>query len=298
MPHVAALSTGFAHSAGLGPAEIVDVLLRADAGGVVLDAALDPGRLEGLERDLLRRAEELPVLAVEAPCPAGRYSSAELCSPDKDEAQVALEAVEATIRRAGALGARFVALRLGRVAMLDKEWAFARDKFLRADLEERLVRKLADAREDAGGRSLDAARRAIERLARAAEHAGLQLVVRNGRRFVDVPSPRELGFLLADCAGAPLGSLFDLAAAHLPELMGFHSLAHTAEAFGKPALLAYVGDACGPVGSLAPGRGMLDVAALAKSLPASCAIAFSGWAGLTVAETVAALPAVDRATGS
>ena len=159
MPHVAALSTGFAHSAGLGPAEIVDVLLRADAGGVVLDAALDPGRLEGLERDLLRRAEELPVLAVEAPCPAGRYSSAELCSPDKDEAQVALEAVEATIRRAGALGARFVALRLGRVAMLDKEWAFARDKFLRADLEERLVRKLADAREDAGGRSLDAARR-------------------------------------------------------------------------------------------------------------------------------------------
>ena len=45
--------------------------------------------------------------------------------------------------------------------------------------------------------------RALERLAREAERAGAVVLVRNGRRYVDVPSPRELDRLRAELQGAP-----------------------------------------------------------------------------------------------
>ena len=60
-----------------------------------------------------------------------------------------------------------------------------------------------------GQRPLDVARRALDRLARAAESEGVTLVVANGRRFTAVPDARELDALLADLSGAPVAPLFD-----------------------------------------------------------------------------------------
>src|SRR2546423_689772 len=85
----------------------------------------------------------------------------------------------------------------------------------------------------------------------------IDLAILNGRRFADVPSARELDQLLADCAGAPVGPLFDVAAARLPEAMSIWPYALAQAAFGR-AKLVYFSDACGPLCGLPPGAGELD----------------------------------------
>jgi sugar phosphate isomerase/epimerase len=291
-----ALSTVLAGGAkkSLAPAEIVDALERAGAGGVVLDAGLDGARLEALERELQARPA-LPIVAIEAPCPRGPASAAMLASIDRDEADAALRAAEETMQLAGRLGARCVAIRLGELRALERDWTFARERFLRGQLDEGLALRLGEARDDSADRALDVARRAIDRLARAAESAGAKLCVRNGRRYTELPTARELDFLLADCAGAPVAPLYDVAAAHLADVMGFAPFALTAAAFAARAALVYAGDACGPIGALAPGRGLLDVRAAVAATPADALVAFSPWTGLTVDEVIEALPLVANA---
>jgi hypothetical protein len=141
------------------------------------------------------------------------------------------------------------------------------------------------ARDAARDGALDGARRAIEQLAREAERAGVVVAIASPRRYVDLPTAREVGGLIAELAGAPVAPLLDVAAAHLVDAMGFQPLDATVAAFGAGPL-AYVGDACGPVGALAPGRGQVELAKIAAALPAEAAVAFSPWAGLTVDEAL------------
>jgi hypothetical protein len=78
--------------------------------------------------------------------------------------------------------------------------------------------------------------------------------------------------------------------------MGFQPLALTLAAFAAAAPLGYFGDACGPVGALAPGRGIVDLAAVRAALAAETRLAFSPWPGLDVDEVIAAMAALQRPT--
>ena len=119
------------------------------------------------------------------------------------------------------------------------------------------------------------------------------LAIPNGRRYVELPAVREMDELARDFRGAPLEPLFDLPAAHLVDLMGFEPLAVTQAAFGA-GKMAYLGDACGPIGALAPGRGMLDVGAIASRLESRPQIVFSPWTGLDENEVIEAVSAMVR----
>lgn len=290
-----ALSTIFASvrqggDGALSPAAIVDLCLHAEASAVVLDAGLRPALYEPLVRELERRGDELPLLAIEAPCPTPTRAGARepsLCASDRDEAQAAIVAATATLRRAGELRAPFVVVRLGEVEAAAADWGYAREQFLRGALDAQLAQRLMTARDDVAERALDGARRALDRLAREAERAGALLLVRNGRRYVDVPSPRELDRLRADLHGAPILPACDLPAAHLTDVMGFAPLALTLAAY-KDAPLWYWGDACGPVGALAPGRGIVDLAAARASVGEHARLVFAPWPGLTLDEIVEA----------
>ena len=294
-----ALTTAFAHARvpAPSPRDIVDLALRADAGALVLDRNVSGELWDALGPELDRRADELPVLALEAPCPSPARPGGvapELCAPDRDEARAALTAALQTVRLAGERRARFVVVRLGEVRPVAADWIYARERFLRGQLDEALARRLQQARDDAADRAFDAALRALDPLARACEAAGCTLLIRNGRRYIELPTARELDRLRAELSGAPLAPLCDVAAAHLVDVMGFAPLALTLAAFAGP--LCYFGDACGPVGALAPGRGVVDLAAARAALAPDAAIAFSPWPGLTLDEVADALPAIARAT--
>jgi hypothetical protein len=255
------------------------VLGAASPAGVVLDDRLEAGFLEALTPLLLRSG--LPILAIEAPCPASRASAAMLCAGDRAEATAALEAALATIAWAPTVGARFVVLRLGQVAALERDFAHARDRYVRGDLDPAHALELLDMRDQLAERSLDAARRALDRLCRAAEAAAVTLVLRSPRRYSALPSPREVDLLLADLRGAPLAPALDVPAAHLLDDMGFYPMALSVAAFGAHSALIYGGDACGPIGALPPGMGVVDPPAL----PAGVPVAISPWSGLTLDET-------------
>jgi hypothetical protein len=293
MPALSSAFVRFGSGAALAPAQLCDAAERSGASALVLDAGLEPARFEPLLAELARRRASLPLLAVEGPCPRTRASAAQLAAVDRGEAEAAVRAVEATLRATAALAPRFAVLRLGAVQPAAGDWTFARERFLRDQLDGSLARRMVAARDDAAEPSLDAARRALERLSRVAESTGVTLLVANPRRYVDLPSAQELALLLADLAGAPLAPLCDVAAAHLPDEMGFWPLALTLDAFA-PAPVWYLGDACGPLGALPPGRGLLDVAALAKRRPEGAETAFSPWSGLTVEESLAAVGALAR----
>ena len=293
-----ALSTRYA-TAGrvLSPESILDVAERADAKGLVLDASLPRDLLEPLHALIDRRRDQFPVLAMECPCPRSVREGArepELCAPERDESDAALAAAVATVRRAGELRARFVIVGLGEVRPVARDWIHARESFLRDRLGAELLQRMSWARDDAAERALDQSRRVLDVLAREAERAGVMVAVRNGRRYIDVPSPRELDLLRADLRGAPIAPMLDVAAAHLTDVMGYVPMPLTLAAWDKP-VACYFGDACGPIGALAPARGIVDLAPVKRALAESTAVAFSPWSGSTLDEIVAAVPSVKSA---
>src|SRR5258706_15670060 len=169
------------------PERVLDALERAAPEGVVLDDGLAPAVYETIAA-AAAGSRGPRVVVLEAPCPRPPEwrgsSTPALCARDRDEAHAALTAAEATVERAGALGAAFVVVQLGAVRELEPEWAGARERFLRAQLDADDALLLRADREDAGERALDGARRALERLARRAETVGVTVCVRNPRRYV------------------------------------------------------------------------------------------------------------------
>ena len=281
---IVGLSTVFErslHDRSALPDAVIDLALRLEAGGLVLDSGLSKGLFAELSRRLAVRRDVLPVWALECPCPVTRASRAALSAVDRDEAEAAVGAAEETLARAGELGAGMVVLRLGEVAALRRDWPSVRHAFLCARLDADGRQRLVDERTVRVAPHLDSARRSVDRLTRVAERHGLVLGIRNPSKIIDLPSPDELALLLDDLAGAPVAPLFDTAAAHLDDAMGFQSLATVAAAW-KSAPLALVADACGPVTGLVPGSGEIDLPSL--GLAAFAQTAFHPSSGLSEAE--------------
>jgi hypothetical protein len=273
------LATSFARR--MPPEQALDAFSRSGATSVVLDRDAPPPYWE----------LGWPVLAAEAPWPGATSDrrGAMLCSPDRDESRTALEAALETLRRASRLGARFLLVWPGEVRSMDAEWRLARERFLRDDLDERLARRLMQQRQKEGMRCVDACLRALDRLCRAAESEGVTLGIANGRRFTAVPGARELDLLLSQLRGAPAAPFFDVPAAHLSHVMDLQPLELTEAAWGQ-APIACVGDACGPLAGLPPGRGELRPVKLAENVER----VFSPWSGLSVEESLQAVKELAR----
>ncbi len=297
----APLGCSTAPSARLGkerlPDELLDTLARAGAQAVVLDGSLSPGLFEELAPRLAARRDDLPVWAVESPCPATRAATADLAAIDRAESDAACEAAEATMARIANLGAEFLLLTLGDVAALRRDWPAVRRAFLRGELTDGGRERFVAARKKAAPRHLDAARRALDRLARRAESAGLVLGIRNPPRMIGLPAPAELPLLLTHVDGAPVAPALDLAAAHLDETMGFGPVAAVLDAW-RAAPIALLADACGPVVGLPPGHGEIDFAAAIAALSPQARVAFRPSPSLTVEEVNSAMKALRSVTGS
>ncbi|MCS6914811.1 MAG: hypothetical protein RMK29_08180 [Myxococcales bacterium] len=291
---------------GLPNADLVrDEAMRCEATGLLLCEGLPPELLVPLVAQL-RRDTTLPIVAVDGQLGAswrGRPQLARAClgSLDRDEARAALERSLAALELAAEGGAQAVWLRLGEVAAVAARWDGLRRRFLRGELlsDPEPAQALMQQRCAAAAPHLGACLRGLERLARAAEQRGLQLLVRNPRRALELPTPAELSVLRLELAGAPLSPLLDVPAAHLGSAMRLVPLRETITAFCDGPL-CLLGDACGALGALPPGQGEVDVAAVARALPTHTQVAFVPWPGLHLSEValgcqrVASLP---RRTG-
>ncbi len=259
-----------------------------------------PGLVESLSKLAAEPRAPLQVVAIDAELGAialGRPQAAlaHLAALDKEESRTAVTVAESALRVATSLSTRYVRIRLGEVAGLDRLWRNVRAHFLRgaglADSEpgDELLR----ARSALVPRHLDAVRRAIEQLSNAAVHAELTLLLAYPRRATELPLPIELRLLLEEFEGAPIAPSLDLPAAHLSSMMRLVSLPESVRTFAKGPLHC-IGDACGPVGALPPGSGEVDVAAVCRALPKDATLSFMPWGGLSFREVMAGLLALTR----
>lgn len=263
-----------------------------------LCAGLPADLLSALAPELVVRRAELPVLALDGVLGAERLgrpraARAGLAALERDEAAAAVEVVQAALGFAAELGAPYVLISLGAVAGLAPLWDELRGRFLRGELlaDDGAAEALMTARAGLAVRHLDAARRSLDKLAELAARTGTTVLVRNPRRAIELPTPIELRTLTAGLRGAPLAPVLDAPAAHLGSVMHLVPLRETLLSFGTGPL-ALLGDACGAVGALPPGRGELDVAAVARLLAPGAQRSFVPWTGLRRAEIAAGYRAV------
>jgi hypothetical protein len=281
-----AVATTFDRKAVLSPEQLLaragELLERAEVPeerhAIVLDAQLRDERLAGVLQ-LLEKERALPVLALEAQ--SGLRDRPSLASLDREESKLAIADTEATLRRASSVGAPHVVLRLGWVEGARRDWVYVRERFLRGQALR--VRDIHQARDHVAARHVDRARAALDRLCRVADSMGITLLVKNGQRYVELPSPAEWRGLVVELQGGPIRPLFDLPAALLPSQMGFYPIDVVAATFGGGPL-GYAGDACGAVAALPPGHGDLGL----RTLDAE-SIAFRPWPQLTDEEITLAL---------
>lgn len=250
------------------------------------------GRQLVLESELcfLRRAE-LPVLALDAalgavhPGKTGlmpQAARARAASLDRDEAETAVSVVRAALGLAEALGARYVSLSLGGPPRLERLWKKLRGRFLRGVLlyDEESAREFMAVRASLAKKYLDVALRSLDQIVEEAVRRGTTVLVRNPRRPAELPTGIELSVIRAEFAGAPLGPLLDLPAAHLLSMMRCVALRESVLSFGDGPL-SFLADACGAVAGLAPGQGEVELAAVVRALSKDAARAFLPWPGLS-----------------
>lgn len=171
------------------------------------------------------RIPEGSIRSVHAPCPTDpRTQHAEVSSLDKDERQMAVEAVLSSIALAEQIGAEAVILHAGYVPVNEELENELRQLYNRGlqnsaryqDIQAELIAERARNAE----RHLDATRRSLERLATAADSAGVRIGLENRFFYNEIPLPDELDLIVREFAG-PIGFWLDTGHAYTQAALGF-----------------------------------------------------------------------------
>ncbi len=262
-------------------AQILGALTRAEVDGVFWRG---PGLPPGLPI-------ALPV--VEARGPHGKRGLASLVSEDRDERDAARDALWQLFDWAVGIGGTTVVVRLPAPRRFAPLWEEVRDGHLRGALDagartERLVQRGAELEP-----TLDRARAILDKILDQAERCRCRVALVNPGRYLDLPAPHEAEALRAEFEGGPLELWFDGPAAHLADTMGVFPRDWTKRVFDTSEGHAgcFVGDACGPIGALAPGRGAL-FGELPQWIGRGATRVFSPWNGLTIDEAIASYQAM------
>ncbi len=216
--------------------------------------------------------------SVHEPCPrsvpAARMVALDwqVSSEDEQKRQQAVRMVKRSIHLARELGAGQVVVHPGSVpgdGGLEKdlrrlfqsglggtpEFARLRERMI----EERLLRS---------GPRLEAVQRSLTELLACAREEGILLGLENRYHYLDIPTPAEMGDLLA-CAGPDaLGMVYDVGHAQAMERLGFFTHSEWLERFADRIVEVHLHDVKGVEDHLAPGLGEVDFADLAPRLPA------------------------------
>ncbi|GAB4541413.1 MAG: hypothetical protein Kow0063_32250 [Anaerolineae bacterium] len=188
----------------------------------------------------LLQSADLPagqIRSVHAPCPTNpRTRGAQVSSLDKDERDLAVEAVTASIRLAEQVGATLVIVHAGRVVvnpMLETDLRALYDQGLKDTAEYNDLKfELAEERKRQAERYMDAALWSLGRLANVADSAGVRLGLENRVHYYEIPLPDELDMFLREMAG-PLAFCFDTGHAYVLEELGFVNHREWLSGFGE-----------------------------------------------------------------
>jgi sugar phosphate isomerase/epimerase len=198
--------------------------------------------------EMVREAALPPdgIPSVHAPCPTNPCTrNAQLSSLDKEERAQAIEATTASIQLAEQAGAQAVIVHAGRATLnlvLETELRTLYNRGQKASGRYAdLKAELAEERARHAGRHVDAIRWSLERLASAADLAGVKLGLENRFFYHEIPLPDETAQLLQEFAG-PLAFWLDIGHAYVLEELGFVNHGEWLSGFGEHVIGVHLHD--------------------------------------------------------
>lgn len=252
---------------------IVEAALSLEAGALELDYRISAHTYRDL-RGLLKKAGisvvsvhnffPVPDLAKEPGGDAFLFTS-----DDERERELALRYTRKTLEHAADLEARAVVMHLGEIPLghlVDRLYELY-ERGEQNSAKGRLVQEeLARERKRLAPRYLDRVLLALDRLLPLAEKLGLVLGIENRYHYHQVPSLEEIGTILREFRGAPVGYWHDTGHAHHFEVLGWASQRDFVEAHRDHLIGLHLHDARGREDHLAPGTGEVDFVQLAAFL--------------------------------
>ncbi|HXU00529.1 MAG TPA: hypothetical protein VN903_06030, partial [Polyangia bacterium] len=259
---------------GGGDEALLRVAADAAANGIHLAGGCDLAVFAPLAANALRLGLRVASLALplpERPLPAGRRLP-RLSAHARDEREAAIALALRGLETAAPVGARLALLDFGEVALSVRAPELART-FARAEMDEdepgdRLRAAAVAERRSRSAEVVDACRWALERLARAAERAGVTLALPVAATPWQVPSPREARQLAEAFAGAPVGLVWDPGRLSVLASLGLAISDDRVRSLAGDAVVALENDAVGIEAGLLPGLGERD-ARIAAIVPAT-----------------------------
>jgi hypothetical protein len=282
-----------------GPAALVQLTADLGCPGIALDGGCLLRQVPLL--GVAARQAKLTMPALVAPIPEERLSSYRRLpslAGEPDERAAAVDLVRRAMQVSREAGTRTVVLDFGRLPIGGEEADLRRD-FARRELDEgepgaRTLAAVLAERKRRAPEFLDSARMALEVLCREASPMDVMLAIRHAASPWQGPSPRETVELVADFAGAPLGTVFSPGRLAVLAALGLGISAERRQALRDRAVLAEAADAVGLDHPLPLGLGELAPDALA-GLPAGTPVVLCGPADASAGEVKAARQLVETA---
>lgn len=262
-----ALSTSFISTLAAPRKGLLGALAQYGVSHIELDCRITRRQFEQIKARLNATALQVsslhnycpfPDLKPNAP-PGGDYFL--LSCPDKEERHLAVTWTIKTIEHANDVGAGAVVLHCGAVPMTPGHESiyalYGADEGASETLQAMLAAEMA-RRKQFSTPCVDALLFSLDRLLPVAQKYGVVLGLETRYHYFELPDFDELGSVLDEFDGAPIGYWHDTGHAHVLEQMGITDHGRWLETHGHRLVGMHLHDAKGLEDHLAPGLGDID----------------------------------------
>jgi len=245
------------------PQEVLDPILDLGFEAIELEFRITGKLLEGMAPSLKAGAPRVisvhnfcPVPDILPPQKAGG-DAFNIASLDREERERAVRYTYRTLEVAHELEVGVVVLHLGYIEGEERkdapQRAFREGRWGKEELQEYLKERSLKA-----SVHLDAVFFSLERVLRRAETLGVKVGVENRYHLSEIPLGEEIGMVLEEFAGGPIGYWHDTGHAAVAEALGATRQRDLLERYGSRMIGIHLHDAQGVDDHLPPGRGGVD----------------------------------------
>ena len=245
------------------PQEVLDPILDLGFEAIELEFRITGKLLEGMAPSLKAGAPRVisvhnfcPVPDILPPQKAGG-DAFNIASLDREERERAVRYTCRTLEVAHEMEVGVVVLHLGYIEGEERkdapQRAYREGRWGKEELQEYLKERSLKAPSH-----LDAVFFSLERVLRRAETLGVKVGVENRYHLSEIPLGEEIGMVLEEFAGGPIGYWHDTGHAAVAEALGAIRQKELLERYGSRMIGIHLHDAQGVDDHLPPGRGGVD----------------------------------------
>lgn len=255
--------------------EVIDAILEMGVRTVELEYRITLPMLEEILPLLRKRRVSVSSLHNFFPLPEGIPKERaggdvfSLCSPDREERELAVKYSRRTVEWAQELEARAVVLHMGKISMDNPMKTLKKlydENKIETEEGKRFLEKQKNIRAQKSGDHLDSALRSLEKLAGEAEKRDVFLGLENRYSLQDFPDFAELKILFKEFAGSPVRYWHDVGHATAQQNLGLSDQKKALENFAGLLVGVHLHGCKGYEDHYAPGSGEEDYTLIKRFL--------------------------------